>query len=65
LVCIWIVLNFIYILRSESGWVGSLNHQLVVGRAGSDRVTRFDSSRKNEWKSHHYCNGVETKSTRL
>jgi len=26
------------------GWVGSLNHQPVVGRAGSGRVTHFDNS---------------------
>jgi len=36
--------NFFGSLKSESGWVSSLNHQPVVGRVESGRITRFDSS---------------------
>jgi len=34
------------LLKNEPGWVVSLNHQPVVGRAGSGRITRFDSSNR-------------------
>jgi len=30
--------DFFGLLKSEPGWVDSLNHQPVVGRAGSNRV---------------------------
>jgi len=41
---VWI---FFASLISESGWVGSLNDQPVVGWAGLGWVTHFDSSSKN------------------
>jgi len=43
-------------LKSEPDWVGSLNHQPVVGRTGSNWVTCFDSSNWNLSLFHEKVN---------
>ena len=40
--------NFFGSLISESGWIGSLSDQPVMGRVMLGRITRFDSSKRDE-----------------
>jgi len=50
--------EFFGLLKSESGWVASLNHQPVVGRTGSGRVTCFDSSSFRAVVSWCWCSDL-------